>query len=423
MTLLAAYAFDEGAGVSAAEVDGGQAISGVPAWGAGRHGSAMRVDGVPGPSVAPFVTSGPFTIMVDAFVVGDGVGGLNMILSGATFGNAQIVNGGGALEWYLGPYPTTTPVPVGQWVNLAFTGDGTTRRAYVDGVLASNGAAASAALSGTDSIRLGGYYAGGYAPNVRLDNLRIYNTALTAAEVAEVAGTAVGASEPPPPENVPPVARAGADKAADTGSVVTLSGSTSSDSDGTIASYTWRQVSGTVVALSGSGASRSFTAPATPGSLVFGLTVTDNAGATSAEDTVTVTVVEPPAQTPGGPLLDAYDLAYMRETQAEARPTEAELVRMTQGTTPSGGRGNVPATPEPIQIRLDGKEKAIPQVVTALAGSAKPVKVVMDMVDVRGGDIIRVGATDYQVITDPDPDEWATALVVWTKKVKGPARA
>lgn len=122
-------------------------------------------------------------------------------------------------------------------------------------------------------------------------------------------------------------------------------------------------------------------------------------------------------------MLTDDDLAYMRETQAETRPTEAGLIRMTQGTTPSGGRGNTAADPEPIQVRLDGKEKAVPQVVTALVGSAKAVKVVMDMVDVRVGDIIRVGATDYQVITDPDPDEWATALVVWTKKVKGPARA
>lgn len=121
-------------------------------------------------------------------------------------------------------------------------------------------------------------------------------------------------------------------------------------------------------------------------------------------------------------MLTPDDLAYMRETQALARPTEASLVRITQGTTPSGGRGNTEAEPEPIQVRLDGKEKAVPQVVTALVGSAKAVKVVMDLVEVRVGDIIRVGATDYQVITDPDPDEWQTAQVVWTKKVRGPAR-
>lgn len=122
-------------------------------------------------------------------------------------------------------------------------------------------------------------------------------------------------------------------------------------------------------------------------------------------------------------MLSPEDLAYMRETQAEARPTAAELVRRTQGSTGSGGRTDSWADGEPIQVRLDGKETAIPAQVTALVGSAKAVKIVMDLVEVRSGDLIRVSPVEeYQVVTDGDPDQWATAQVVWTKRTKEPPR-
>lgn len=123
-------------------------------------------------------------------------------------------------------------------------------------------------------------------------------------------------------------------------------------------------------------------------------------------------------------LLDDDDLAYLRETQAEVRPTVAALVRITQGVTPSGGRGDVRAEPVPIRVRLDGQEQSsLPQAVAAVVGSAKAVKIAMDMLETRTGDIIWVSATEeYQVITEPDPDRWRTAQIVWTKRVKSPAR-
>lgn len=117
-------------------------------------------------------------------------------------------------------------------------------------------------------------------------------------------------------------------------------------------------------------------------------------------------------------MLTPEDLAYMRETQGEARPTEAALIRVTQGATPSGGRGETRADPVPIQVRLDGKEKAVPNVVAAVIGSAKAVKVTMDLVPVKVGYIIAVDSEEYQVITQPDPDRWATAQVIWTKRAK-----
>jgi len=88
--------------------------------------------------------------------------------------------------------------------------------------------------------------------------------------------------------NVAPVANAGADQQVVTGAVVTLDGSASSDSDGTVVGYSWSQTAGSAVTLSGSGATRTFVAPAGGQTLTFSLTVTDNNGAVSGADTVDI---------------------------------------------------------------------------------------------------------------------------------------
>lgn len=95
--------------------------------------------------------------------------------------------------------------------------------------------------------------------------------------------------------NIGPTANAGPDQAnSEPYSVVTLDGSGSTDPDGTITTYAWTQTSGVAVTLSSASAQKpTFTAPATmDGSdLVFSLVVTDNSGAVSTPDTVTVSVL------------------------------------------------------------------------------------------------------------------------------------
>jgi PKD repeat protein len=93
--------------------------------------------------------------------------------------------------------------------------------------------------------------------------------------------------------NRPPVANAGPDKTVQPRTNVTLDGRGSSDPDGIIVAYAWRQVSGPPVTLSGPNTSvATFTAPKVSSgtvTLVFELTVTDDNGATAA-DQVVVTV-------------------------------------------------------------------------------------------------------------------------------------
>ncbi|MEW6999722.1 hypothetical protein AADZ86_18675 [Colwelliaceae bacterium BS250] len=96
----------------------------------------------------------------------------------------------------------------------------------------------------------------------------------------------------------PPTAVAGSDKIAMYGDVVNLFG-LGTDSDGSIVSYQWQQVSGTAVSLiNPTFPTTKFTVPdIDPTDLVFELTITDNDGLT-ATDIVTVSiqaeVVQPP---------------------------------------------------------------------------------------------------------------------------------
>ena len=109
--------------------------------------------------------------------------------------------------------------------------------------------------------------------------------------------------------NADPVANAGPDREVLTGTVVTLNGSGSSDSDGddTITTYSWARTGGTegvAAPTLAATAQPTFTADTlTPGDAdvihIFTLTVTDNAGAMDT-DTVTITVVAEDTTRPEG---------------------------------------------------------------------------------------------------------------------------
>jgi serine protease AprX len=107
------------------------------------------------------------------------------------------------------------------------------------------------------------------------------------------------ASEPPPPDNLPPVADAGADQTVtdadgDGSETVTLDGTDSTDADGVIESWVWTE-DGTEIATGASTA-----VALVVGSHTITLTVTDDSGAGDS-DTVVVTVEPPPPPPPPPP--------------------------------------------------------------------------------------------------------------------------
>ena len=113
-------------------------------------------------------------------------------------------------------------------------------------------------------------------------------------------GCGGGGDDEGEPSNSAPDARAGIDQTVVEGTAVTLDGSASTDSDGAIVSYTWSQVSGPPINLSGANSVRAtFQAPEVDAdtALVFQVQVEDDDGAT-ATDRLSVTVTDVPAVAP-----------------------------------------------------------------------------------------------------------------------------
>jgi len=101
------------------------------------------------------------------------------------------------------------------------------------------------------------------------------------------------------PLNTSPIANAGVNQSVSLGTIVSLNGSASSDTDGQIVKYLWKQTAGTKVKLTNANtATASFTAPSSLNAgiesenLAFTLTVTDDEKGFTSSAPVTVTVVK-----------------------------------------------------------------------------------------------------------------------------------
>ncbi|MDH5547022.1 MAG: PKD domain-containing protein [Gammaproteobacteria bacterium] len=110
-------------------------------------------------------------------------------------------------------------------------------------------------------------------------------------QMADSTGSGGGTT---PGDNNPPVADAGADQTVPQKSNVTLNGSASHDSDGSIVKYQWTQLNGKSVSINNANSAvATFTAPRTRKgrsmTLIFELTVTDDKGSQDS-DQITITV-------------------------------------------------------------------------------------------------------------------------------------
>jgi head-tail adaptor len=123
--------------------------------------------------------------------------------------------------------------------------------------------------------------------------------------------------------------------------------------------------------------------------------------------------------------LSPEDLAYMRETAAESRPTQGTLKRRVTTRSASGGQVTTWDAGEPVDARVDGSPDKVPESVGARLEGGTAVKITLDRVrDVRSGDRFDVSATEgYEFVSDGTPDEWSTAQVVWARRYLHPARA
>lgn len=209
---IAAYSFEETAGSVARDVSGnghhGILTGGTWMPAGGRHGGALSLDGnddlVTVPDAPELDLTGPSTVMTwvqlratssyATAILKETPGGLGYAIFATSSGGVPHPS-----LWTgdSGVFPGK-PLPIGSWVHLAQTYDGATQRAYIDGVLVSTETGVTAPPPTSGPLRIGGNTIWpGEQLDGRVDEVRIYDRALPAAEVQRVRGEALAPESGP----------------------------------------------------------------------------------------------------------------------------------------------------------------------------------------------------------------------------------
>jgi hypothetical protein len=223
--LVAAYGFNEGVGTSLADASGnGQTgtITGATWTTQGRFGNALTFNGT-----SNFVTVNATALLnlttgmtLEAWVYPTALGTnwRNVIIKERATGEIyNLYAHTDALKptVYVVPAATpnspanatgTGPLALNAWSHLAATYDGTTLQLFVNGASVGSRAVSGALLTSTGALRIGGNSLWGEYFQGRLDEVRIYNRALTASELQTDMATPVGGSTP---DTTPPVRSSG----------------------------------------------------------------------------------------------------------------------------------------------------------------------------------------------------------------------
>jgi hypothetical protein len=204
--LVAAYAFDAGSGTTAVDSSGKGntgTLSNATWTSAGKFGSALSFNGtnarvnVPDSSSLHLTTAMTLEAWVNPSTVSSAwrdviyKGNDNYYLEG-TSTSSGVPAGGGTLGGAGAAAFGSGALPVNTWTHLAVTYDGSTIRVFVNGSQVGSQAATGAITSSTSQLQIGGdsvfsqYFKGS------IDDVRVYNAALTAAQVQTDMATPVG---------------------------------------------------------------------------------------------------------------------------------------------------------------------------------------------------------------------------------------
>ena len=218
--LVAAWGFNEGAGPTTADASGNNntgTISGATWSTQGRFGGALTFDGTNDVVVVANAPSLNLTtaMTLSAWVMPTGAnGGWRTILqrevdayflNAATGTGTRRPGGGGTFSGSTNFVRGPGTLPLNVWTYVALTWDGAQLRLYVDGALVTTAARTGVLQSVTTPLRIGGNVPYGEFFQGRLDEIRIYNRALSVAELQADAATPVGTA-PTPDGTAPTVA-------------------------------------------------------------------------------------------------------------------------------------------------------------------------------------------------------------------------
>jgi PKD repeat protein len=204
--LIAAYSFDEGGGTTVADRSGNGntgTLKNGPTWTTGKYGGALSFDGLNDYVAIPNSLSLDIAgkqLTISLWVHLTDRSSPDMVLLGKPWSSAwgypyyqyaleYDANGAKTLDFLFGDTtgtlrgPFSLKPPVGVWVHVAFTDDGAAVKGYLNGVQQFSVPETSALQARGTELRLGVDGAGGQAFQGTLDEVRLYNRALTASEI------------------------------------------------------------------------------------------------------------------------------------------------------------------------------------------------------------------------------------------------
>ena len=202
--LVAAYGFNEGSGTTVTDASGNGnngTIGGATWTTSGKYGNALVFNGTS--ALVTINNSASLQLgtamTLEAWVSPSTVssawrdviykGNDNYYLEGTSPTSGQPAAGG---TFSGSPIYGTTALTANTWTHLAATYDGTTMRLYVNGVQVASQAQTGAIATSTNPLQIGGdsiygqYFAG------TIDEVRVYNVALTAAQIQSDTNTPLG---------------------------------------------------------------------------------------------------------------------------------------------------------------------------------------------------------------------------------------
>ena len=218
--LVAAYGFNEGTGTQTFDASGNNntgTLVGNAGWSTtGKFGGAIFFDGSNSrvniaDSLSLHLTSGmtleawvnPSATLTgwNTVILKEQTGGLVYAMYGNTDTNRP---SGHVFVTAETNTRGTAQVAANVWTHLAATYDSSILRLYVNGVQVNSVAVGGSILPATGALRIGGNAIWGEWFKGLIDEVRVYDHALSAAEIQADMTSAVSNSSPPPPDTTPP---------------------------------------------------------------------------------------------------------------------------------------------------------------------------------------------------------------------------
>ena len=356
--LVAAFGFEEGSGTSAADRSNNGntgTISGATWTTSGKFGKALSFDGVNdwvtiahAPELS--LTTG-MTLEAWVYPTVNGNGLWRAVVFKEQAGSlVYALNASDAVD-SLPVYEVASAasgviaarggsqLPLNAWTHLAATYDGTTMRVFVNGVQVGTTAGSGNLLTSTGSLRIGGNIWGGYFQG-RIDEVRIFNVARTAAQItADMNAAIVGG----PPVLTNPGNRTNAENAAISLQLV------ASDPDGDAITYSASGLPPSLTVNATTGLISGTLSYTSAGSHSVTVTATAAGGSDSKTFTWTVTntnrapvVTNPGAQTSSQGVADTL---AMTATDADGQALTFSATGLPTGMSINASTGVVSGTP------------------------------------------------------------------------------